>query len=110
MQFDLANRVINQCSQEGEIVFDPFGGLFTVSYCCVPLKRRSISCELGGGYFRDGVAYVKAAEQKANAPTLFDMTDYMMPEDDSGPTDAGEFVEYTRQKLQNSDVKVPDND
>jgi DNA modification methylase len=76
MQFDLANRVIAQNSMEGEIVFDPFGGLMTVPFCAVPLKRRAISCELNPAYFRDGVAYVKSAEEKANAPTLFDVTEW----------------------------------
>ena len=30
MQFDLADRVIQQFTAEGETVFDPFGGLMTV--------------------------------------------------------------------------------
>jgi DNA modification methylase len=76
MQFDLANRVIAQNSMEGEVVLDPFGGLGTVGYCAVPLKRRSILIELNADYFRDGVSYVKAAEQKTTAPTLFDITDW----------------------------------
>jgi DNA modification methylase len=76
MQFDIANRVINQCSQEGETVFDPFGGLMTVPYCAVALKRRSISCELNTGYFRDGVTYVKASEEKLSTPTLFDVSEW----------------------------------
>ena len=76
MQFDIANRVIAQNSMEGETVFDPFGGLCTVSYCAVPLKRRSISIELNPAYFLDGISYVKAAEDKAAMPTLFDMTEW----------------------------------
>jgi hypothetical protein len=32
--------------------------------------------ELNADYFRDGVSYVKAAEQKTTAPTLFDITDW----------------------------------
>ena len=30
MQFDIADRVINQFSQPGEVVFDPFVGIGTV--------------------------------------------------------------------------------
>lgn len=82
MQFDIANRVINQCSMEGETVLDPFGGLMTVPYCAVPLKRRSISIELNPGYFKDGVAYVKAAEEKEVAPTLFDITEWVPKSED----------------------------
>ena len=76
MQFDIANRVIVQCSMEGETVFDPFGGLMTVPYCAVPLKRKAIACELNPGYWADGVSYVRAAEEKAAAPTLFDITEW----------------------------------
>ena len=97
MQFDLANRVIRQCSQEGETVLDPFGGLHTVAYCAVPLKRKSISIELNPRYHFDGTAYVKLAEQKLNAPTLFDMSEYLQPEDEDEipalpPIETGEKV------------------
>jgi DNA modification methylase len=76
LQFDIVNRVINQCSQEGETVLDFFGGLFTVPYCAVPLNRRSIAIELNPGYFRDGVDYVQAQEEKAAMPTLFDVSEW----------------------------------
>ncbi len=76
MQFDLANRVINQHSEPGEIVFDPFGGLFTVPYCAVPLKRKAIAIELSPSYFKDGITYVKAAEEKLAMPTLFDVSEW----------------------------------
>jgi hypothetical protein len=76
LQFDIANRVIAQNSMEGETVFDPFGGLMTVPYCAVPLKRKAIGCELSTAYFQDGIHYVKAAEEKVAAPTLFDMTEW----------------------------------
>lgn len=76
MQFDLADRVIRQCSMEGEVVLDPFGGLGTVAFCAVPLKRRAISIELNSDYFRDSVAYVKSAEEKTSAPALFDITEW----------------------------------
>jgi DNA modification methylase len=76
LQFDIVNRVINQCSQPGETVLDFFGGLFTVPYCAVPLNRRSIAVELNPGYFRDGVDYIRAQEEKAAMPTLFDVSEW----------------------------------
>jgi DNA modification methylase len=76
MQFDIANRVINQHSEPGETVLDPFGGLMTVPYCAVPLKRKSISIELSPSYFKDGITYVKAAEEKLAMPTLFDVSEW----------------------------------
>ena len=81
MQFDIADRVIRQNTMEGETVFDPFGGLMTVPYCAIPLRRRAISCELHPGYWADGMAYVKAAEEKFSAPTLFDMTEFTVDAD-----------------------------
>ena len=76
MQFDVANRVIRQNCGEGETVFDPFGGLGTVSYCAVALKRNSISCELNPAYHGDAVTYVQSAEMKLNMPTLFDVSEW----------------------------------
>lgn len=73
MQFDIADRVIEQMSNEGDIVYDPFGGLFTVPYRAILKKRFGIACELNPSYFLDGATYCKAAEQKVSMPTLFDM-------------------------------------
>jgi DNA modification methylase len=76
MQLDLAKRVIRQNCAEGEVVFDPFGGLATVAMCAVELKRRAISSELNTRYWQDGSRYVRAAEEKLNEPTLFDITEW----------------------------------
>jgi DNA modification methylase len=75
MQFDIADRVIVQLSQEGETVLDPFGGLMTVPYRAVLLKRYGIGIELAKGYYLDGAAYCAAAERQMNMPTLFDIID-----------------------------------
>jgi DNA modification methylase len=32
LQFDIVDRLINRYTNKGELVFDPFGGLFTVPY------------------------------------------------------------------------------
>jgi hypothetical protein len=71
LQFDIVDRLIIQLSMEGETVFDPFGGLMTVPYCALKLKRRGLGVELNPGYFRDGVAYLQAAEREMAVPTLF---------------------------------------
>jgi len=73
MQFDLADRVIEQCSQEGELVYDPFGGLGTVPMRAVMKRRRGFSTELSTSYWIDSQVYCKAAEQKLETPTLFDL-------------------------------------
>ncbi|WP_214103190.1 DNA methyltransferase [Acrocarpospora catenulata] len=75
LQFDIVERLINQFSMRGELVFDPFGGLMTVPYCAIRMGRRGLGVELNPQYFRDGVAYVEAAEREASLPTLFDLVD-----------------------------------
>lgn len=73
MQFDIADRAIVQYTMPGETVFDPFGGLMTVPYRALLLKRKGIGIELNPRYFLDGCGYMKAAEEKLAMPTLFDM-------------------------------------
>jgi tRNA/tmRNA/rRNA uracil-C5-methylase (TrmA/RlmC/RlmD family) len=73
MQFDLANRVIVQNTEEGETVYDPFAGLGTVPMCAVQNKRRAIAVELSAAYFADSLMYVRGAAEKVATPTLFDL-------------------------------------
>jgi hypothetical protein len=75
MQFDIADRVIEQMSNPGEIVLDPFAGLFTVPYRAVLKGRIGYGIELNSKYFLDGVSYCRGAEQNVNMPTLFDLID-----------------------------------
>lgn len=72
MQFDVADRVINQMSNPGDIVLDPFGGLMTVPYRAILKGRYGLGIELSTPYFLDGANYCKAVEYKMNIPTLFD--------------------------------------
>lgn len=73
MQFDIADRVIEQMSNEGDIVLDPFGGIMTVPYRAILKRRYGVAWELNPSYFMDGAAYCKAAEMETNMPTLFDV-------------------------------------
>ncbi len=73
MQFDLADRVITQMSNPGDVVFDPFGGIGTVPYRALLLNRKSYACELSPAYFKDMVFYVNQAEAKKSVPTLFEL-------------------------------------
>ncbi len=72
LQFDIVDRCIEQYSMPGELVLDPFGGLMTVPYCAIKLKRRGYGIELNPAYFLDGAAYCAAAEREMSMPTLFD--------------------------------------
>jgi len=75
MQFDLADRAINQYTMEGETVFDPFAGIGTVPLRALKLKRKGFGVELAEGYFRDAAYYCMAAEREMESPTLFDLTE-----------------------------------
>jgi hypothetical protein len=75
LQFDIVDRLITRYSNEGDLVFDPFGGLMTVPYRAIKLGRKGRASELNTGYFMDGVKYLEVAEKQYNAPTLFDFVD-----------------------------------
>lgn len=72
LQFDLADRVITQMSNEGDVVLDPFAGVGTVPMRAVALGRRAYGIELNNGYFLDACAYTESEERGVKAPTLFD--------------------------------------
>jgi hypothetical protein len=72
LQLDIVERIINRYSNEGDLVYDPFGGLGTVPMSAVKMNRRGYMCELNADYFRDAVGYLQAAENEITAPTLFD--------------------------------------
>ena len=73
LQLDIVERVIERYSNPGEVVLDPFAGLFTVPYMAVKMGRRGIGVELSAEYFADGLQYMDAAEQEKMMPTLFDI-------------------------------------
>jgi hypothetical protein len=72
LQFDIVDRLIGRYSNPGELVFDPFGGLFTVPLRAIKAGRRGRAVELNAGYFLDGVKYLEAQERASAMPTLFD--------------------------------------
>ena len=73
LQIEIVDRLIGRYTNPGEIVFDPFGGLGTVPYRAIMTGRYGISCELSEDYYADSLRYLRAAEQKVSAPTLFNL-------------------------------------
>ena len=73
LQFDIVDRLINRYSNEGDIIFDPFGGIGTVPLRAIKMHRYGLMTELNEGYFRDAVGYLDAEEAKIDTPTLFDL-------------------------------------
>ena len=73
LQFDIVDRLIGRYSNPGDLVYDPFGGLFTVPVRALRAGRRGRAAELNPGYFLDGVKYLQAEERAQDMPTLFDL-------------------------------------
>lgn len=86
MQFDIADRVITQMSNLGDIVLDPFAGIGTVPMMAIEKGRRAYGIELSPAYFSDAVYYAKQAEDKLAIPDMFALEDNS-DEDDLPPVD-----------------------
>ena len=72
LQIEIVERLLNRYSNPGDVVLDPFGGIMTVPTLAVQHGRFGIGVELNPNYFRDGVGYLKSADEKIEMPTLFD--------------------------------------
>jgi len=72
LQFDIVDRLIERYSNKGDVIYDPFCGLGTVPVRAIKAGRRGAGSELNGAYFLDQVHYLRAAEQEASMPSLFD--------------------------------------
>lgn len=71
LQLDLIARLIHWKSNEGDVVFDPFGGIASTGFEALKLRRKFVGAELKPEYHALGVKYLKEAEALANAPDLF---------------------------------------
>lgn len=73
LQLDIIERLIYRFTNKGDLVDDPFGGLFSTAYKSLEMGRRAVSAELNPEYYDDGLFYLKSIEYKMSVPTLFDM-------------------------------------
>ena len=73
LQLDIIERLINRFTMKGDVVDDPFGGLFSTAYKALEMERKAISAELNPSYYDDGLFYLKSIEYKINVPSLFDV-------------------------------------
>lgn len=103
LQLDIVERIINRYSNEGDVVYDPFGGLMTVPMSAVKMHRRGYGCELNPDYFRDGVGYLQAAEDEIEALTLFDFIGGTGEEENKGQQTEQKQLELP--KLKNNDQR-----
>lgn len=56
---ELMSILIQNSTKTGELVVDPFAGLFTTAIACKQLKRRFIGCEIDPTYYNIGIDFVK---------------------------------------------------
>ena len=66
LQIDIVQRLINRYSNKGDVVLDPFSGLFTVPEEAIKMGRKGYGIELNAGYFADGVEYCRSAEAEVD--------------------------------------------
>ncbi len=52
---DLMSQIIKASSDHGDIIWEPFGGLFTASLAAKQLQRRAFSAEIDQTYYHYGV-------------------------------------------------------
>lgn len=72
LQLDLIHELVHWYTNENEVVFDPFGGVFSVGYESLKMKRKTIMCELKESYFNTGVENLKEIENNEQL-TIFDL-------------------------------------
>ena len=63
LQLDVIERGINLWTNPGDIVFDPFAGIFSVPYQAVLMGRRGMGIELKESYYAQGVNNMRDAER-----------------------------------------------
>ena len=72
LQLDTIERILHLYTNEGEVVFSPFGGIGSEGYQALKMNRKSISIELKDSYFNINVKNHKdAVSEKNSVLTLF---------------------------------------
>ncbi len=80
LQLGIIRRLITRYTNPGEIVLDPFAGIFSVPQLAVRMGRIGWGHELSLDYWKDGVHYCECAEAEVSVPTLFDLAALSAPE------------------------------
>jgi site-specific DNA-methyltransferase (adenine-specific) len=61
---DLLFRIIEASTDVGDVVWEPFGGMFSASFAAREAKRRAFAAEIDGTYYRYGVRrFIEADRQ-----------------------------------------------
>jgi DNA modification methylase len=75
LQLGIIKRLITRYTNPGEIVLDPFAGIYSVPQMAVRMGRIGWGYELSGDYWKDGIHYCECAESDITVPTLFDLAE-----------------------------------
>jgi site-specific DNA-methyltransferase (adenine-specific) len=59
---DLMQMIIKASSDVGDVVWEPFGGLFSASLAAKQLERRAFSAEIDPTYYQLGLARFQQAQ------------------------------------------------
>jgi hypothetical protein len=60
---DLTRRILEASTNEGDVVWEPFGGLFTTALVARRIKRKAFAGEMDGTYFQYGVRRFEEEDQ-----------------------------------------------
>lgn len=63
----LMQLLVNQSTNRGDVVFDPFGGIMTTAIACIRSDRHYICCEIDPQYYNIGVKRIKEEENYKQA-------------------------------------------
>ncbi|CAN5420902.1 hypothetical protein BH09ACT9_BH09ACT9_00230 [soil metagenome] len=70
---DIPRRLIEEWSNPGELVYDPFGGIGSTALCAVEAGRRAYSSELNPASVADSLVYLRRHDSRQAIPSLFDL-------------------------------------
>ena len=60
---DLMRRIVEASSEEGDVVWEPFGGLFSASLAARALGRRAFAAEIDPTYYQYGLRRIHGAAE-----------------------------------------------
>ena len=72
LQLPVIERLINLYTNPGDLVFSPFGGIFSEPYQAVKMGRRAVAIELKESYFDAGVNNMQMLDLEKNQMDIFD--------------------------------------
>ncbi|MCP4083192.1 MAG: site-specific DNA-methyltransferase [Planctomycetaceae bacterium] len=73
LQLDVIQRCITRWCNPGDVIWDYFNGIGSVTVKAIEMGRFGLGSELKGEYFNISVGHCHAQEAKMKIPTLFDM-------------------------------------